>query len=154
MKKIVRLKKTQMGQFLLLLSFSFAVAGWSQNTVSDWQNEHPDILLMKQSTFNTLSPSIRTQLEGHVLVYKDIPAIEDLEAFSGEEKKAPDHTTPTDGDAQYIKNWLGMHQEVRIVPRSVYDSASPETLQAYETVHALILAGEKITIADIQNYHP
>lgn len=55
-------------------------------------------------------------------------------------------------DQQYVKEWLALHPEVKIVTRSLYSASSENIRNEYDKSRCLILSGEVVTREDILNY--
>lgn len=110
---------------LLLSSFAFT-------------QQQTDTLYLSKANLHLFDENI---LAIHTVVFLD-----ESNTINSSEKSKP-HT-----DDQFIKDWLGYNQQVKIVTRSYFESLNEERKQVYIDYNCLILAGEKITIWDIKNY--
>lgn len=117
-------------RILLLFGISLSMFSYCQ--------EQSDTLYLSKANLHLFDDLI---LEKHAIVFLD-----DFEQINENEKSKP-HT-----DDQFIKDWLGYNQQVKIVTRSYFESLNEERKQVYIDYNCLILAGEKITIWDIKNY--
>lgn len=145
-----------MKKSLLLLGALVAhVSSFAQTSpeISAWMSSHPDVYVMSSSNYNATSSDFREQLADKIIVYSGELTIEVLEAYDSDKSyNSADTHAGKDSDAMEIKTWLGLHQDVKIITRSQFDSMSAETQQMYANNGALILIGERITIQDIRNY--
>lgn len=142
----------------LLNSLFVAVSGvtWAQQkTVQQFQQEHPHILFIDQRNTGRFSEAFLAANASSIVYFTDSIRVSDLPDLP-EPKSAqappPDPALQQDG-LQAIKDWVGEHQEIEIIPRSEFDQMDAVTRQSYLDEHALILGGEYITLNDIQSYH-
>lgn len=139
----------------LLLLGTFAVsASWGQNNeqaIQQWQSQHPTVLLISSDHFEMLSEKEKSLL-GEYIVFGSQVTLEQLESYSAEqEKNTSDKPLLKEADANYIKQWHGQNQDVKIIPQSVFTSAEESRKQLYlDNPRCLILSGETLTVKDIE----
>lgn len=123
----------------------------SSAKIQQWQSSHPELLLMSQSSYDQLSKDLQVKLKDKIVIFDENQPIESLnvtKATPYTQQEIQEHRVDTD----FIKQWLGAHPEVKVVPRSIYESATPEVQQIYRDNHCLILSGETIQKQDILNF--
>jgi hypothetical protein len=120
----------------------------SSSEIQLWQNQHPELLLMKQEQFYLLPKSTQVKIESKVVFFENLSA-----ALQAEKSNSTHSIQPKDEEQTIIKNWLGLHPDVKVIPKSIYDTLSEERITMYQSISSLFLEGETITARDIQNYH-
>ncbi len=126
--------------------------GQTSDNVSSWASQHPDVYLISFENYSVLSQDMKDKLGTNVLVYNGSLTMENIEAFEQTKSIPSEKPSSEVADGQEIKNWLGQHPDLKIVPRSLYNSSDATTQQAYLEHGAMILIGETITLEDIHNY--
>jgi hypothetical protein len=126
----------------LLLSCALGATSFciAQNTqeISKWAALHPDIYLVSSENYNSVSQEMKDKIGDNILVY---------------EGKLTNKETPIrEDEAQEIKDWLGQHPDLKIIPRSFFDSLNATEQQVYVQHGTMILIGETVTLEDIRNY--
>lgn len=124
-------------------------------TVEQFQLEHPYVLFIDQRNTGQFTEAFLTANAPYIVYFTDSIKVSDLpEMPELKSVHAPpaDPTLQQDG-LQAIKDWVGEHQDIQILTRSEYNQMDPVQQQSYVEEHALILAGEHITLNDIQSYH-
>jgi hypothetical protein len=138
----------------LCLSFItlLGTVSYGQQSVEDWQRNHPHVLLIEKSDFNLLSENDLSYLKSYI-VYDTEIGIDDLQSYEAEISKSRTLISPkdaTDGDA--IKMWLGEHQGLKIITNSYYTALSEKEKTIFQNSGVILLEGEIITLKDIENY--
>ena len=106
---------------------------------------------MSSETYNSTSQQLKDKLAGKVLIYDGELTMEVIEHF--DQSKSMNKETPIrEDEAQEIKDWLGQHPDLKIIPRSFFDSLNATEQQVYVQHDAMILIGETVTLEDIRNY--
>jgi hypothetical protein len=146
----------QMKSYSLLFMLFPAAVTWSQDetAIQQWQSQHPATLLISSHRFQQLSTEEQALLGTDVIVFNDKITLAQLEQYSAEKSGAAGQAPDIDKDekAQFIKDWLGSHQEVLIVKQSEFQAMTPEQQQNMIDFHALVLTGETITQEDLLHY--
>ncbi|MDH4471844.1 MAG: hypothetical protein QE487_04505 [Fluviicola sp.] len=142
--------------YLLLfsaLNVSVVCAQNDQQAIQQWQSAHPTTLFISAERYNALSSEEQHLLGSDLIVYQDkisLALIEQHEALAKAENDQSQKPTKTE-DLAIIKNWKATNPDVKIVPRSMFDTIEAERQQFYlEDSNCLILAGEWLTVKDIQ----
>lgn len=139
--------------YLLLGAFCTYASSFGQksNDILTWTSLHPDVYLMSSETYNSTSQQLKDKLAGKVLIYDGELTMEVIEHF--DQSKSMNKETPIrEDEAQEIKDWLGQHPDLKIIPRSFFDSLNATEQQVYAQHDAMILIGETVTLEDIRNY--
>lgn len=128
--------------------------GQSDSRIVTWVSTHPSVHIFSEANYNQLSSDFKSKLKDQVIVYKNELTFNDLMAFDELEKSdvVSSQTVVKDKDAQIIKNWLGTHPDIKIIKQSEFQAMTEERQIMYQSVEALILIGEYITLEDISNY--
>jgi hypothetical protein len=142
-------------KLLLLLIVAFGMGNAFAQTPSEiqqWQSSHPDMLLMSETNYNHLSKEMQTKLKDKVVIYTENA---NLQLVTADKANSQDvlEVQLMEADADLIKTWIATNQNVKVVPKSIYESASTEIQQLYDDNHSLILKGETLTKEDVINYH-
>lgn len=142
--------------YMALICNFFACAslfGQNSDDISTWVALHPNVYLLSSETYNSISQEMRDKLGTNVLIYDGQLTIEAIEQFNQTESKSLNtESSYREDEAQEIKNWLGQHPDLKIVPRSYYEGLTDAQKQEYVLAGSLILIGETITLEDIRNY--
>lgn len=146
----------RMKSYSLLFTLLPTAVTWSQDeqAIQQWQSQHPTTLLISSERFAQLSADERALLGEDLIVFNDRITLAQLTQYSTEKSGASGEAPETDKDenAQFIKDWLGAHQEVLIVKQSEFQAMTPEQQQNMIDFQALILAGETVTRNDLLLY--
>lgn len=139
---------------LLLLGTLVVSSSWGQNNepaIRQWQSQHPTVLLISSDRYEAMSEKERSLL-GEYIVFDDRITLEQLESYSTEqEKNNAGVVLLKEADANYVKQWRGQNQDVKIVPQSVFSSTEESRKQIYlDNPRCLILSGEILTVKDIE----
>jgi vacuolar-type H+-ATPase subunit F/Vma7 len=139
---------------LLLLGTLVVSSSWGQNNepaIRQWQSQHPTVLLISSDRYEAMSEKERSML-GEYIVFDDRITLGQLESYSAEqEKNNAGVVLLKEADANYVKQWRGQNQDVKIVPQSVFSSLEESRKQIYlDNPRCLILSGEILTIKDIE----
>lgn len=129
--------------------FGFISLGSAQTSteIQFWQSKNPDKILMKQSVFNQLTLEKQEKISNKVVFLENLTQ----EFLSSVNKSASSPLTGIEEEA-FIKEWLALHPEIKIVNRSVFMTADSQQQEAYLNLNCMILKGEEITVEDIENY--
>ena len=124
-----------------------------QSEIADWQKKHPHILFVEQADY---TPEFKAQLESlnrEVIVYTDEITMDVINSYTSvfQEKTTLSNAVRIE-DLDAIKVWLSQNQDLKIVPRSVFNSESESYQNEILESDALVLQGEKITLEDIEIY--
>lgn len=145
-----------MKSYSLLFMLLPTAMAWSQDekAIQQWQSQHPTTLLISSERFAQLSADEQELLGTDLIVFNDKITLEQLEQYSAAKSGASGQAPQQDKDetAQFIKDWLGAHQEVLIVRQSEFQAMTPEQQQKMIDFRALILTGETITQNDLLQY--
>lgn len=144
----------------LLLFCGVLCAGYSQaqteqQVIQQWQNAHPATQFVSEERYATLSKSERDLLGDDIIVYKDQITLSLLEAYDQQSKSTEtiEEASISLEHKQLIKNWLATNPDVKIVPRSVFDTADESRRLVYsENPRCLVLEGENLTVKDIERF--
>lgn len=117
-------------------------------TAAEWQLQHPNGVLVSQSTYSTLSAKERSLLGDEVFIFdSDISEAEQLMSTMRRTDQ------PVSAEAEAVKTWLAYHQDIPVISYSDFIAASEIEKELLTSRHALIFKGEKLTLKDIENYH-
>lgn len=119
---------------------------------SEWQRLNPRVICMKLSEFNQLSPDQQSVISNHVLLFEGELDISDIERYESEHTNSSSKVQYMEGVSGELKTWVFHHPEVKIIPRSIYDTLSDEDQQKHDMSGTMILKGEVLTLKDIQYY--
>lgn len=129
----------------LLFIFPFVGLSQSSNEIQNFQNQHPDKIVLAKDYYFSLSEELQEKLQSTVVFVDEI----DQQKITVSE----DLITKNNSTKVNPKQWVILHPEVKIVSRSVFDSSNEELQQIYIDFNSLILIGETLTQTDIDNYH-
>ena len=141
-----------------VLCFQYATTtafGQQNSSIAQWISAHPSVHIFSEKNYERLDEEFKTKLKGKVVVYQDQLTLDLLNAYDPLEKTDEVSTgtyTKEDPDASVIKEWLGLHPGIKILKQSEFQALTEERQELYQSIEALILIGETITIQDIQNY--
>lgn len=147
--------------YLLLLLLGSLYTGISQaqseqEAIRQWQSLHPNTQIVSEDRFNSMSQGERLLLGNDIIVYKDKITLSQLQAYDVNSEKSLESSQANKLSLEekgVIKVWLVENSDVKIVPRSVYDSADDARKQLYsENPRCLILEGESLTVKDIERF--
>lgn len=140
--------------FLLLIGVSITPALLAQNdrqAIQQWQSSHPATILISAERYNGLSQQEQQLLGSDVIVFQEKITLAQLEQYDVAKNGAlASKPAAKDEEPELVKQWLGMHPDVKIIPRSLYDSLPDEQRLAYDQPYCMILQGETITAKDIE----
>lgn len=146
-----------MRTFYLLLLGAFYASGLlaqdEQTAIQQWQNQHPTTLFIAADRFHALSDEERTLLGSDYILFQDKITLQLLQQSDAELKSTEtgENTTVKDADPNFIKQWLGANQDVKIVPHSIFAAFGAEQQQPYlDNFRCMILMGETLTLKDIE----
>lgn len=147
------------GYLLLLCGSLFtgiSQAQSEQQAIQQWQSLHPNTQIVSENRFNAMSEEERLLLGSDVIVYKDKITLSQLQAHDNlNEKsvKSAEASKLSPEDKSFIKLWTAENGDVKIVPKSVYNSADDARKLIYsENPRCLILEGETISVKDIERF--
>jgi len=128
--------------------------GQNDPRIVTWVSTHPSVHIFSETNYNQLSSDFKSKLKDQVIVYKNKLTFDDLMAYDELEKSdvVSSQTVIKDKDAQIIKNWFVTHPDIKIIKQSEFQSMTEERRTMYQSVDALILIGEYLTLEDIANY--
>jgi hypothetical protein len=118
-----------------------------------FQQAHPEVICIEAADLPRFDPYFLETYRSHILVFEKELRPADVEAFQMRQKAGV--ATPNVAivhQQQEIKDWLGMHPDVTIVPQSVAIGLTDAERLALEEIGALFLIGEEVTYEDIRNY--
>lgn len=92
--------------------------------------------------FALLPQSIQDKIKNEVIVVNALS-----EVIAKENK-----TDNFDYEGNYIKQWMGMHQEVKILNEEEYSSLNSQELLKLNGFDVMIIAGEKPTLEEIKKF--
>lgn len=144
--------------YLLLfgaLNASAVCAQTDQQAIQQWQSAHPTTLFISAERYNSLSSQEQELLGSDLIIYNDkisLVAIEQHEALTKSTNDQSNKPSKTE-DLTIIKNWSANNPDVKIIARSVFDVIPADRQSAYlEDSNCLILAGEWLTVKDIESF--
>jgi len=122
--------------------------------IQQWQSAHPATQLISVTRYAALSEDEKLAFGTDYILFSDKITLQQLLSSEQSEKSTGSRNAPelSETHAEYIKEWLSSHQEVKIVTRSYFESLPEESRQVYADHHSLILSGEYLTVKDIQAY--
>lgn len=139
----------------LLPAFMLCMNVFSQEeaAIQKWQSAHPTTLLISAERYAGFTEEEKALIGTDFILFQDKVTIELLQK-SEQSKSTGNIATLKEQDEQIIKDWLGSHQQVKIVKRSSFDAFAPERQQycLERPLEILILEGETITVKDIESY--
>lgn len=145
-RKTRTMKTTLMTTCLLLLGFT--ACAQTESELAQWQANNPEKLVMSRQNFNLLDPATQELIKSSV-VFDDQIALEFKSTSTSKPIEAEENAFT---DRDFIKQWLSRNQDIKIVTRSEYDTATPYMKSRYDDPSVLVLIGEVLTKADILNY--
>ena len=117
-----------------------------------------DVSFISTETFNSFSTEEISMLkDNYILFENEIENIDLSEYFSLSSFKSSSPnpiliTDKSNNDANELKKWTALHQNVIIITRSDFNDLSDDNKQLYLDNHYLILIGETLTLLDTQLY--
>jgi len=142
--------------YLLLLFGAFssaAIAQDEQQAIQQWQSSHPTTLFISSDRFTNLSEKEQLLLGSDILIYQDKITLTVIEQHTSQLKSSIGNSSKPGKaeDLAIIKNWLAFNGDVKLVPRSLFDTADDIHQQIYlENSRCMVLLGEQLTVKDIQ----
>jgi len=138
--------------YLTLLSlFCFFGVNAQNSEVQQWAERNPAVLFIENSDATTELISSLEAKGVEYIIYFDEISLSDIEQFEAQ-TKSEIASNLDEGEGMAIKKWLAQNSEVKIIKRSFYDQLDTAKQNYYESIGALILIGEEITLEDINNY--
>lgn len=144
--------------YLLLLCGSL-LAGIShaqseRQAIQQWQSRHPNTQLISEQRYASLSDEERSLLGKDILLYKDKITLTKLEEYDLAEKaNQSSQLEIKQEDKVILKNWLAENSDVKLIPRSYYNSLEDSRKVFYDqNSRCLILEGESLTLKDIEQF--
>lgn len=133
--------------------------GFSQQVdIKSWQSANPHVEFISHDRFNNLS-DIEKQIlskREYIVFYKEIKE-SDINVYA--EKKGINgivHNPPTKAtnDAQFIKEWIDQHRDVKIITQSVFNhlNSAEQQYVSHDSKH-LVLQSDEITKEDLLNFN-
>jgi hypothetical protein len=129
-----------------------------QDKAIEFQNKKMDVSFISTETFNSFSTEEISMLkDNYILFENEIENIDLSEYFSPSSFKnnSPNPIVgpnKSNNDANELKIWTALHQDVIIITRSDFNDLSDDNKQMYLDNHYLILIGETLTLLDTQLY--
>ncbi|GAB5416942.1 MAG: hypothetical protein Crog4KO_18090 [Crocinitomicaceae bacterium] len=137
---------------LLLISsltlLAFGSLAQNSSGLQQWQQEHPNKILMHSEVYQALDSIQQAQIQNQVVLIEDIDGSDgsfDLENVSND-------VADQFASENFVKIWLAQNNTVKIVKRSEYEAADDDLKAKYDESHVLVLQGETVTRRDIENY--
>lgn len=134
---------------------SMSVFSQQEAAIQQWQSAHPTTLLISAARYASFSDEEKVLLGTDYILFENKVTLDLLQQYEQAKNAEMSEKEPAkEEDQQMIKDWLGTHQDVRIVSRSSYVAFSPERQQYCldRPLEILILQGETITVKDIESY--
>jgi hypothetical protein len=145
-------------QLLLGICFFTSGVGFSQTSaeIAEWQALHSAVFFIEESDATEELIEKLTLSGKQVVIYSEEIKFSDLTDVHSTELKGGfyqiDGYLVNSSDADFVKNWMGTHQEIKLFTKSAADLLSEEEINAYSSIEALFLLGEIITLTDLKNY--
>lgn len=129
-------------------------AFFAQSEVSIWQQDHPEITFLEQTDFNQLTAEQQSLIAKKTIVYYQEIQVSDILAFENEKQsKHPNAIfSYADTNAQEIKNWLGLNQDIITVNQVEFESLPLGKQTELLEAEALVYSGDFLTLIDITSY--
>ena len=142
---------------ILVLTFMCSMSVFSQEdaAIRQWQSSHPTTLLISAARYASFSEEEKALIGTDYILFEDKVTLELLEQSEQAKSGGMSAKKPVkEEDQQLIKDWLGAHQGVKIIPQSTFAAFVPERQQycLERPLEILILEGESITLKDIEGY--
>ncbi len=134
---------------------SMSVFSQEDAAIRQWQSSHPTTLLISTARYASFSEEEKALIGTDYILFEDKVTLELLEQYEQAKSGGMSAKKPVkEADQQVIKDWLGTHQGVKIIPQSTFAAFVPERQQycLERPLEILILEGESITLKDIEGY--
>lgn len=140
---------TQLILTLLLLSGTT----FSQD-ITKWIEQHPHVLLINSKDASTEFLEKLDEASAGYIIYTDEVSSQDIELYEQNQfsKGSLEHIDYNSGDAEFVKMWLALNPEVKIIPHDIFESMSTTEQLSYQSKGSMILDGNVITLSDIERY--
>ena len=126
------------------------------NQVSFWIQEHPDVIFIEENNLKNFSSEELSVFSGKYIVFSEEISMQDIlkyDPFYFDKAGQVNSTEITEKNGtDPVKEWMAKNPHVKVVTRSQYLAESSDIQREYAEKKCLILAGEKITPEDINNY--
>ena len=140
----------------ILTSFGLKAQNNDRNAIRQWQSLHPTTLLISSERYNSLSPEEQKLLGTDLIVFQEKITLEQLQQYDAEKEKnlavAQKPPVARDEDRKIVKDWLGQHRDVTVIPQSKYITLNEFRLQQVQSAAYIVLEGEFLTVRDIESY--
>ncbi len=135
-----------MKKIMYLFFFGTSYFGFSQTQeLLSLQESNPSIIIINAVDLPTFSQEQLDKMSKDVIVVNRDGTFYPLLESSDPSKKEPAMT-------QLVKDWLGLHQDILIIPRSKYNIATDNDKENWLLAKAMILMAEEVSNQDIYNY--
>ena len=145
----MKTKFTLLWAILPLLGFSQT----TKETLHQFQQQNPSLSFYDAQVFGSLSKEQQDRLKDRVIVFQGDILSSNLTAWSNEKSNTLLTHKWSAEETTIIKNWLALHQEVKIVPRSMFLEGNEAMRSEYLANDCLILQGETLSMDDIEQYN-
>ncbi|MFT6922533.1 MAG: hypothetical protein ACJA1C_001538 [Crocinitomicaceae bacterium] len=126
---------------------------YGQETIEEWQSNHPNVLFIEQSDYNQLSEKSLASLKTDYIVFDTEITMEVIRLYQDQNTITQVELTPEKfNEGNRIKAWIGEHQDVKIITNSYYSQLSTKEKTLFEGPNFILLAGDLITLEDIEHY--
>jgi hypothetical protein len=126
-----------------------------QQEIQQWQSLHPHTLLISSERFHQLSDRELRLLGDDYVLFNGAVSLNQLRQYDASmtSVSANDDRILEKESSFYIKLWLAEHPDVMIIRQSVYESMDDTKQQeCLNNPTILVLQGEVLTLADLDNY--
>lgn len=123
--------------------------------IQQWQSSHPTTFVISSERFDQLSETERQLLGDDYIVFQGKITLEQLQQYEAVKSGVASSKQPItkDADPAVIKQWLGTHPDVKLLPRSHFESLDTDQQLLYsENPLCIVLLGETLTVKDIELY--
>ncbi len=145
-------------QLLLGICFFSSGVGFSQTSseIAEWQALRSAVFFIEESDASEELIEKLTLSGKQVVIYSQEIKFSDLADIHSPDLKGGfyqiDGYLVNRSEADFVKNWMGTHQEIKLFTKTAAELLSEEEINAYRSIEALFLLGETITITDLKNY--
>lgn len=142
--------------FCLLIINGSAFAQKNQE-IKEWQEKNPNVLFIEKNDASTELIEKMNLLGLQYIVYENELTENDILTFTNNNSLKSDYYQ-IDGynvrieESQFVKEWLASHQDIKILLHSQISQLTPEQISQYQSISALFLEGDIITMNDLKNY--
>ena len=147
------MKSPLKGMLLFTAIFTLQLSTYAQSNEEQWVKINSTVLLIEEAD---LTPELLNELEEkktQYIIYSNELKQSDIDIYEASLNNSATAFKTANIQADAIKEWLAKHPDIKIVTRSDYDNCSQDKKAVYETINALILETDEITIQDIENYN-